>query len=216
MSRAIRVLIADDHAVVVDGLRHLIDAEDDMEVVASAQDGEEAVRLTLGTKPDVVVMDHSMPIMDGIEAAGTIRDRHPETRVIMLSMHTDPVHVQRALRAGAAGYVAKRSAGSEVIDAIRAVIAGRRYVSKPLADSVVAQFVSENSRASPLSRLTARERQVLRMLGEGLNVKVIAAELSLSPKTVEAHRAKIMQKLEIRDLAGLVRFALRHGLAALD
>jgi DNA-binding NarL/FixJ family response regulator len=212
----IRVLIADDHGVVAEGLCHLIQAQTDMEVVSCVSDGREAVRAVIETRPDVVLMDNSMPVLDGTEATHLICEQRPETRVVMLSMHSDPVHVCRALQAGATGYVVKRSAAKEVVDAIRAVHGGSRYLSKPLVDSVVDQIIANVVAPSPLERLSPRERQVLQMLAAGRAGTAIAATLALSPKTVETYRARIMAKLGIRDLAGLVKFAIRHGLASIE
>lgn len=211
-----RILIADDHVVVADGLRHIIEAEADMNVVGCAHDGTEAVQMALDKRPDVALLDHAMPLMNGTEAAGIIRERRPETQVVILSMHSDPMHVHRALQAGAAGYVVKRSAGREVVDAIRAAAAGRRYLSQPLVDSVIDHFISKTSAASPVDRLSARERQVLQMLAEGRAVVEIAERLSLSPKTVETYRSRIMEKLDLHDLPSLVRFAIKHGLSAME
>lgn len=212
----IRVLIADDHLVVAEGLRSLIEAQADMEVIACVQDGREAVRCALETHPDIVLMDNSMPELNGTEATHLISERQPESRVIMLSMYSDPVHVRRALQAGARGYVVKRSAAKEVIDAIRAVHGGRRYLSKPLADDVIEQFVAGSAAQDPVVRLSSRERQVLQMLAEGRSVTEIAAKLSLSPRTVETYRARMMDKLGIRELASLMKFAIQHGIVPLE
>src|SRR5258705_1334828 len=210
----IAVLIADDHGVVADGLRYLIEAQADMEVVATARDGREAVRETMASNPDVVLMDIAMPELNGTEAAHIIRERCPRTKVIMLSMYSDPVHVCRALQAGASGYVVKKSAAGEVVQAIPAVHAGDRYLGKPLADSVIDQLVMNPVAEDPLGRLSSRERQVLQMLAEGASVADIALRLSLSPKTVETYRARMIDKLEIHDLAGLIKFAIRQGLVS--
>jgi DNA-binding NarL/FixJ family response regulator len=212
----IRILIVDDHDVVAEGLRHLIEAQPDMEVVASVRDGREAVRVTMKTEPGIVLMDSAMPELNGTEATHLIRQRLPETKVIMVSMHSDPVHVVRALQAGASGYVIKRSAAKEVVGAIRAVRAGKRYLSEPLADSVIDQYLSGSSPQDSVQRLSSRERQVLQMLAEGRSMAEIAATLSLSQKTVETYRARMMDKLDIHDLAGLVRFAIKQGIASFD
>ncbi|MGZ5585009.1 MAG: response regulator [Usitatibacter sp.] len=212
----IRVLIADDHGVVAEGLRYLIQAQADMEVIACVENGREAVRRALETHPDVVLMDNAMPELNGTEATHLIRERQPESRVIMLSMYSDPVHVCRALQAGATGYVVKKSAAKEVVDAIRAVNGGRRYLSKALAEGVIDQFVTGSASQDPVDRLSSRERQVLQMLAEGRSVVEIAAKLSLSPKTVETYRARMMDKLDIHDLASLVKFAIQHGIASFE
>jgi DNA-binding NarL/FixJ family response regulator len=211
----IRILIADDHAVVAEGLRSLIEAQSDMEVVGLAGNGREAVRQTLEKKPDVVVMDNAMPELNGIEAARAIRERGEHTRVVMLSMHSTSAHVHRALQAGANGYVLKQSVGRELVDAIRTVHAGRRYLSKPLADDLLDRLVSDVPE-DPLSRLSARERQVLQMIAEGHSVVDIAGKLSLSRKTVETYRERMMEKLGLHDVAGLIKFAIQHGVVSLD
>jgi DNA-binding NarL/FixJ family response regulator len=212
---AISVLIADDHPIVAEGLNRLVDDQGDMRVVAYVQDGQEAVRRAVETCPDVVLIDHAMPTLNGTEATRIIRQRCPDTRVVMLSMYSDPVHIYRALQAGAMGYLVKKSAVKEVADAIRAVHAGRRYLSQSLADSVMEHFLHSETTTNPLDLLSRRERQVLQMLAEGSPVVNIATTLSLSPKTVETYRARMMAKLGIHDLAGLVKFAIQQGMIAL-
>jgi DNA-binding NarL/FixJ family response regulator len=213
---AIRILIADDHGVVAEGLRHLVSANPDMEVIGLAEDGREAVRAALEAVPDVVLMDHAMPVLNGTEATRLIRERLPHTRVIMLSMYSDPVHVYRALQAGATGYIVKKSVAKEVVDAIQAVHRGGRYLSKQLAEVIVDPVVDHSAPEDPLDRISSRERQVLQLLAEGHSVAEIAATLALSPKTVETYRARMMEKLGIFDLAGLVRFAIQQGVTELD
>ena len=210
----IKVLLADDHGVITDGLRALINGQGDMEVVAVADNGLEAVRRCIDTRPDVVVMDQAMPEMNGTEAAQMMRERRSATRVIILSMHSNVEHVKRALQAGASGYVVKASAGDDLVLAIRAVHAGRRYLSAPLAEELLDRML--DSADDPLSRLSARERQVLKMLAEGHPVVRIAAKLSLSRKTVETYRERTMEKLKLADLPALVKFALKEGIIALE
>jgi DNA-binding NarL/FixJ family response regulator len=210
----IKVLLADDHRIITDGLRWLIDGQDDMEVVALAANGLEAVRRSIDARPDVVVMDQAMPEMNGTEAAQMIRARRSATRVIILSMHSNVEHVQRALQAGVNGYVLKSSAGDELVAAIRAVHAGRRYLSAPLTDELLDRMI--HATEEPLSSLSARERQVLKMLAEGHSVVRIAARLSLSRKTVETYRERTMDKLKLADLPALVKFALKQGIIALE
>jgi DNA-binding NarL/FixJ family response regulator len=211
----IRVLIADDHAVVAEGLRHLVQAEHDIEVVACVADGREAVQQARDTQPDVVLMDLSMPELNGADATRAILERDPRCRVIVLSMYSQREYVRRALKAGAAGYVVKRSAAKEVVEAIRAVYAGQRYLSPRVADVVLEDYTDEKQ-DDPLSRLSAREREVLQLLAEGRTGAQIAERLALSQKTVETYRARLVEKLGIRDLAGLVRFAIQKGLVSLD
>jgi len=208
----IKVLLADDHRVVTDGLRSLINGQSDMKVVALAVNGLDAVRRCLDARPDVVVMDQAMPEMNGTEAAQMIRQRRSATRVIILSMHSNAEHVHRALQAGVNGYVLKASAGDEVVEAIRAVHAGRRYLSAPLTEELLDRLI--DAAEDPMSLLSARERQVLKLLAEGHSVVRIAAKLSLSRKTVETYRERTMEKLKLSDLPALVRFALKQGLIA--
>ena len=210
----IRILIADDHGVVAEGLKSLVEAQTDMEVVGVVGDGREAVRLARDAQPDVVVMDLSMPELNGADATRAILQRDAKCRVIVLSMYAEREYVRRALKAGAAGYVVKRSAAKELVEAIRAVHAGQRYLSPRVADVVIDDYAEE--RDDPLARLSAREREVLQLLAEGRTGAEIAQRLSLSQKTVETYRARLVEKLGIRDVAGLVRFAIQRGLVSLD
>jgi DNA-binding NarL/FixJ family response regulator len=212
----VTVLIADDHGVVAEGLRHLLASQRELRVIGLAEDGRDAVRLAMENCPDIVLMDHAMPVLNGMEATRIIRERCPTTRVIMLSMYSDAVHVYRALQAGAAGYIVKKSVSKEVVEAIWAVNRGGRYVSKQLADSVIDHVVHRSAPNDPLQRLSSRERQVLQLLAEGHSVAEIAGTLSLSPKTVETYRARMMEKLGIYELAGLVRFAIQQGVTSLE
>jgi DNA-binding NarL/FixJ family response regulator len=166
-------------------------------------------------QPDVVLMDLSMPELNGADATRAILERDPRCRVIVLSMYSQREYVRRALKAGAAGYVVKRSAAKEVVEAIRAVHAGQRYLSPRVADVVLEDY-SDDKQDDPLARLSAREREVLQLLAEGRTGAEIAQRLSLSQKTVETYRARLVEKLGIRDLAGLVRFAIQRGLVSLD
>jgi DNA-binding NarL/FixJ family response regulator len=213
---SVTILIADDHGVVAEGLRHLLASQSEMHVIGLADNGRDAVRAAMENCPDIVLMDHAMPGLNGTEATRIIRERCPSTRVIMLSMYSDAVHVCRALQAGAAGYIVKKSVSREVVEAIWAVHRGGRYVSKQLADSVIDHMVHRTVPDDPLQRLSSRERQVLQLLAEGHSVAEIAVTLSLSPKTVETYRARMMEKLGIHDLAGLVRFAIQQGVTSLE
>ena len=215
----ITVFLADDHAVVRDGLQFLLEAQPDIRVVGDAADGREAVRHVARLCPDVVVMDIAMPELNGIEAAREVRYVCPAAQVIILSMHSTTEHVFRALQAGARGYLLKESAGIEVVKAVRAVHAGHRYLSQKISDQLVDDYVRQRQSAetvSPVSRLSPREREVLQLVVEGKSNVEIARILSLSPKTVETYRSRLMHKLGISDLPGLVKFAIQHGLTPLE
>ena len=209
---SIAVLLADDHAIVRDGLKTLLEAQSDLRVVGEAANGRDAVTAAAQLKPDVVVMDISMPEMNGVEAARRIRDAREATRVVMLSMHGNAEHVYRALEAGATGYLLKESAGSELVAAIRAVHAGRRYLTEKINELVIAGYLGEKRAASPLESLSRRERDILQHIVDGKNNRETSELLHISIKTVETYRSRMMQKLGIRDVTGLVKFAISHGL----
>jgi DNA-binding NarL/FixJ family response regulator len=212
---SIRVLLADDHAVVRDGLRFLLESQPDIRVIGDAADGRTAVRLVAQLRPDVALMDIAMPELNGIEATGQIRAACPATRVVILSMHSTTEHIFRALQAGALGYLLKESAGAEVVAAVRTAHAGRRYLSQHIAETtpdLLATVTAGPHARSPLERLSAREREVLQLVVEGQSSAAIAETLALSPKTVETYRSRLMQKLGIGDLPTLVKFAVEHGL----
>lgn len=213
--KKIAVYLADDHAVVRDGLRFVLGAEPDMIVVGDAPNGSQAVRDVQTLRPDVVVMDISMPVLNGIEAAGKIRELYPQTQVVMLSMHASSEHVYQALHAGAVGYLLKESAGREVVAAVRAAAAGRRYLSARMNEAVVDDYLLRRSTTpelSPLERLSAREREILQRVVEGGSSAEIGRAIHLSPKTVDTYRSRLMQKLTLKNVAELVRFAVSHGL----
>jgi DNA-binding NarL/FixJ family response regulator len=208
----VSVMLADDHAVVRDGLRALLEGGNDMQVVAVAGNGREAVAEALRLRPDIVIMDIAMPELDGVEATRRIVEKCPETRVLILSMYLSAEHIYRALQAGAQGYVLKESAGEEVVDAIRALRAGKRYLSHRITETVIDDYLREGTNVSPLDSLSLRERDVLQLVVEGRTNAAIAQALSLSPKTVETYRARIMKKLKVKDTVELVKFSMRHGL----
>lgn len=212
----IRILIADDHALVAEGLQSLVAATGDFEVIGQASDGREAVKSALALKPDVVLMDMMMPEMNGIEATRAICARLPGTKVIMVSMHPNPEYVSRALEAGVSAFLVKRSAARELFDAIHAVHAGRRFFSAGIAENVIERYVAGPALQDPLGALSVRERQVLQLLAESKTVADIAIALSITPKTVETYRARLYEKLGIHDLPGLVRFAIQNGVISLD
>jgi DNA-binding NarL/FixJ family response regulator len=206
----IKVLLADDHTVVRDGLRALLECEGDMQVTGCVGNGRDAVHQAVGSKPNVVVMDIAMPEIDGIEACRQIREQCPDTQVLILSMYLNSEYVYRALRAGALGYLLKESAGEKVVEAIREVSAGRRYLSEKITEIMIDGYLHDNG--DPFAKLSKREREVLQMVVEGHKIVSIAQLLSLSPKTVETYRARVMQKLGISDTVELIKLAMRHGL----
>jgi len=212
----IRVLIADDHAVVREGLSGLLQAELELEVVGLARDGREAVRRAIELRPDVVVMDIAMPELNGIEATREIRKACESTRVVILSMYATSQHVHGAVRAGADGYVVKGGETIEIVEAIRAVHNGKRYVCKKITNSVASEFLNGGHSKSPLELLSSRERQMLQHIVEGKTSAEIASTFSLSVKTIETYRSRMMRKLDICDLPSLVKFAIRHGISSLD
>lgn len=207
----IRVLLADDHAMMRDGLQAMLQAAPDIKVVGSVGNGREAITRASALRPDVVIMDVTMPDMNGIEAAGLLRDKHPEIRIIMLSMHSSSEHVYRALNAGAAGYLLKESAGEEIISAVRAAHAGRTFMSSAL-ETLERRSAARAGGAGPLASLSTRERQVLQLVVEGRSSTEIATLTHLSPKSIDTYRSRLMKKLGIADVTGLVKFAIQHGL----
>ncbi len=216
---SITVFLADDHAVVRDGLRALLDAQPDIRVIGDAANGHETVHRVAQLCPDVVVLDIAMPELNGIESAWEIGRVCPATQVIILSMHSTTEHIVRALQAGARGYLLKESAGIEVVNAVRAVHAGQRYLSQKISDRIVDDYIRQRQApqaSSPLVRLSSREREVLQLVAEGKSSAEIADILSLSLKTVETYRSRLMRKLGIGDLPGLVKFAIQHGLTSLE
>ncbi|MFP4346024.1 MAG: response regulator [Anaerolineales bacterium] len=215
----INVYIVDDHAIVRDGLSFLLEAQPDIRVVGRGANGREAVQDVLRLRPHVVVMDIAMPELNGIEATQQISELAPDVQVIILSIHSAHEHIYRALEAGARGYLLKESAGVEVSDAVRAVHAGHRYMSQKISDRLIEDYIQQRQLSAPpgpLSELSQREREVLQLVVEGKSSAEIAEILSLSPKTVETYRSRLMHKLEIEDLPSLVKFAIRHGLTSLQ
>jgi two-component system, NarL family, response regulator NreC len=206
----IRVLLADDHAMVRKGFRLILEAQPDMEISGEAGNGREAVELAEKLHPDVVVMDVAMPELNGIEATRRLAASSPHTRVLALSMHKDSVYVREILRAGARGYLLKDSIDTDLISAVRAVAKGDGYISPGVSEAVLSDY--RRHVTDPLDLLTSREREVLQMIAESKTNKEIAVALNLSVYTVEAHRGKVMEKLNLHSTGELVRFAVRHGL----
>ncbi len=205
----IRVLLADDHVLVREGLRALLAREADIQVVAEAGDGREALQLAEEARPDVAALDLSMPLLNGLEAARQIASWDRGPRVILLTVHAEDRYVLEAIRAGVRGYVLKKQAAADLVRAIREVSGGRVYLSPGISSAVVEAIRSP--RSLPEEPLTAREREVLQLIAEGKTTKEIAVVLGVSVKTADAHRTRLMQKLDIHDIAGLTRYAIRQG-----
>ena len=214
----IRIMLADDHQIMRDGLRSLIEKQPGMKVVAEAETGHTAVKLTRQFRPDVIVMDISMPDLNGIDATRQIVAESPGTKIIAFSMHTDHQFVAGALKAGVSGYLQKDSAFEELALAIRTVVANQTYLSPKITGDVVKNYVEKllaDESTDPVC-LTDREREVVQLFAEGRATKQIADRLNLSTKTIEAHRRNIMEKLEISSIAELTKFAIREGMTSLD
>jgi DNA-binding NarL/FixJ family response regulator len=214
----IRILIADDHRLFRDGLRHLLSHHDDIEVVGETTDGPGTIRAVSQLNPNLVLMDVSMPELNGIEATRRIRAEYASVKVIMLSMHSDQRFVVESLRAGAIGYLLKDCAIDELLEAIRSVMKDQLYLSRTIADSVIKDYVNlaRSTPASAFSVLSAREREVLQALAEGKSTKEMASQLNVSVKTIETHRKQIMDKLDIHSVAELTKYAIREGLTPLE
>jgi len=214
----IKVFIADDHAVVRDGLRALLEANPEITVVGDASDGRQAVSQVMALNPDVVIMDISMPELNGIDATHQVLEHNPKLGVIILSILGTSEHVFRALQAGARGYLLKESAGREVVDAVLNVADGRRYLSQPITETLVIDYVRQREQAqekTPLDSLSPREREILKLVLEGRSSAEIGKQLFLSAKTVETYRSRMMRKLGITDIPSLIKFAIQHGLISL-
>jgi DNA-binding NarL/FixJ family response regulator len=208
--KRIRILLADDHAVVRQGFRMILAAQTDLEIVGEAGNGREAVELAAALRPDVVVMDVTMPELNGIEATRRMTADNPHIRVVALSMHKDSVYVREILRAGARGYLLKDSVAEDLVAAVRSVAAGEGYLSPGVSNAVLDDYRKHVT--NPIDLLSSREREVLQMLAEGKTNKEIAVTLNLSVYTVDAHRGRIMEKLNVHSITDLVRFAVRNGL----
>lgn len=215
----ITVLLAEDHTIVRKGLRSLLDAEPDIEVVGEAEDGRQAVEAAQKLRPDVVLMDITMPLLNGLEATRQLKKLCPAVKVVILTVHTTEEYIFQVLRAGAAGYLVKQAAVEELILAIQAVYRGDSFLSPSISRKVIEEY-SRRAEATALDddyeQLTDREREVLQLVAEGRSNREIAELLHVTVKTVEAHRARLMEKLDIHDTAGLTRYALRKGFIAED
>lgn len=215
---SIRIIIVEDHKIMIDGLRSLIERESDFEVIDCVQDGRSAVEKARKLNPDLMIMDIGLPGLNGIEATRQIVRDIENIKIIALSMHSEKKFIIEMLKAGASGYLLKDCAFDELISAIRTVSGGKNYLSPSITDTVIDNALREKEMKMPsaFSLLTDRERQVLQLLAEGRTTKQAAAELYISPKTVETHRAKIMEKLGMDNLAELTKYAVREGLTSLD
>ncbi len=215
---SITVLLADDHGVVREGLKMLLETEPDIKVVGSADNGRDAVSLIGELKPDIAIIDIAMPGLNGIEVTAQVREKSTATKCIILSMHSTSEHIFRSFKAGARGYLLKESVGSEVIDAVRSVYSGHRYVCQKISDVMIDSNILEQEgqpgKKSPLERLSVREREILQLVAEGKSSAAIAAILLISQKTVETYRSRLMKKLGVHDIPSLVRFAIKHGIVS--
>jgi len=213
-----KILLADDHKIIRDGLRALLEKEPDMEVVGEAQDGITTVRLAKKFLPNIVIMDIAMPDMNGIDATRQIISETQGVKVIALSMHSDRRFVLQMLKAGASGYLLKDSAFEELASAIKTVMAGQPYLSPKITDVVIKEYIVSlpKNEESVFTKITTREREVLQLLAEGKATKQIAAFLNVSVKTIETHRQQIMEKLDIHSVAELTKYAIREGLTSLE
>jgi DNA-binding NarL/FixJ family response regulator len=210
-----RILLADDHRITRDGVRLMLDQQPEFQVVGETGDGRKAVELAAELSPDVVLMDVTMPNLNGVEATRQIKAHKPDVKVIVLSMHLERQFVSETLAAGASGYLLKDSPSEELIKAVRTVLAGDPYLSPKVQEILVASCVAANSNGSRLQGLSPREREVLQLTAEGKNTKEIGLLLHLSSKTVEGHRRQIMSKLNLNSVADLTRYAIREGIASL-
>jgi two-component system response regulator NreC len=215
---SVKILLVEDHTLVRSGIRSLLEGSPDVKVVGDIGDGRSAIQLCQKLEPDVVLTDVEMPSLNGIETARQIHAAMPSVKIVMLSMHGDPQYVFESLKAGASGYVLKDAAFTELLDAIEAVMAGRRYLSTPLADLVMEDYVRRaNGKESGtgLDKLSAREREILQLVAEGRSSGQVAEMIHISVRTVDTHRYNVMQKLGIHSIAGLTKFAIAHGLTSL-
>jgi DNA-binding NarL/FixJ family response regulator len=217
MNHRITIVLADDHHVVRQGLRALLAAEPDLSVVGEAADGPEAIEVATRCAPDVVILDLLMPGLDGLEVLRRLGRELPATRIIVLSMHSNEAYVVEALRNGARAYVLKEATGSDLVHAVREVMAGRRYLSPPLSEQAIDAYTRKmGETAATDTALTPRELEVLRLAAQGQSLQQIARQLSISPRTAETHRARFMRKLGLHNQTEIVRYAIRQGFVSID
>jgi DNA-binding NarL/FixJ family response regulator len=214
----IKIVLVDDHKIMREGIRAMLETENSLEVVSEAENGREALEIALDIKPDIIIMDINMPDMNGTEATRQIRKSCPETRIIALSMHSDRFIVTDMLQAGASGYLLKDCSGQDIITAIRTVHAGKNFLSPEITGVVIEDYIQKSSKENPKSpaQLTTKEREVLQLIAEGNTSKEISSHLNIATKTVDSHRINIMNKLDIHNIAELTKFAIRYGITDLD
>jgi DNA-binding NarL/FixJ family response regulator len=216
---SIQVLLVEDHTIVRKGLRALLEGQSDIQVVGEAEDGRQALEQVQQLLPDVVLMDIGMPGLNGLEATRQIKHQFPKTKVVVLTMHTNAEYIFNVLQAGASGYLIKQAATEEVISAIRAVYRGESFLSPSISTKVIEEYLRRAGKTElvdPFERLTSREREVLQLIAEGHSTQEIATLLYVSGKTVETHRARLMEKLDIHTIAELTQYAIRKGIIKLD
>ena len=212
----IRVLVVDDHAIMRDGIRALLDIYDEVEIVGEASEGKEAIEKTRELLPDVIVMDIAMPGMDGLEATRRITKKNPKVKVLVLTQYDNKEYILSTIKAGAAGYVPKRAVSSELISAIRAVYKGESFLYPSAAAALIEDYLRQAEGEEPYDRLTAREREILKLIAEGHTSREIAEMLFISLKTVLGHRTRIMEKLDLHNRTELIKYAMRKGLVSMD
>jgi len=213
----IKILLADDHALIRTGIRNLLEGHSEFEVVGEASDGEEALQKTKSLSPDIVIIDISMPKISGIEATRQIVNRHPATRVLVLTMHENAEYVYQIFKAGAGGYLLKNAGKEELIDAILAVSEGKRFIGRHVSELMISEYMKkadERDGSKEETVLTNREHEILDLIAQGFNNQQIAERLFISPRTVDTHRTNIMQKVHVHDAANLVRYAIERGFGA--
>ncbi len=211
----IKILVADDHAILRDGIRALLDLHDDIEIIGEASEGNEAIEKTRELMPDIIVMDIAMPGMDGLEATRRIKKKNPQVKILILTQHDNREYIISAIKAGAAGYVPKKALGSELISAIRAVHRGESFLYPSAAAALIQDYLHQVEE-EPYDLLTAREREILKLIAEGHTSREVAEMLFISLKTVLGHRTKLMDKLDIHNRTELIRYAMRKGLVSMD
>ncbi len=212
----IKILVVDDHAIMRDGIRALLDLHDDIEIVGEASEGKEAIEKAQELAPDVIVMDIVMPGMDGLEATRRITKKYPKVKVLVLTQHDNKEYILSTIKAGSSGYVPKRALGSELVSAIRAVHGGDSFLYPSAAAALIEDYRHQAEAVEPYDRLTAREREILKLIAEGHTSREIAGMLFISLKTVLGHRTKIMQKLDLHNRTELIKYAMRKKLVSID